>query len=113
VALHIPSTELLGNLKSRHCHFLSNSLFCHHSIFRLCVALPLEGIANKLRMPNKSDVKTTGIHYYEGFKGPTLSLAGQFLQSTWSLFGIYSVLTFCSLFSFLDFNRIPLPNLYE
>jgi len=73
VALLIPPTELLGKLKSRQDHLLSNSLFHNHSIFRLCVVLPLECIATKLRMPNKSHVKkTAGIPYYEGLKDPTL-----------------------------------------
>jgi len=57
VALLIPPTELLGNLKARQDHLLSNSLFRHNSIFRLWAFLPLECIGNKLKIPNKSHVK--------------------------------------------------------
>jgi hypothetical protein len=87
VALLIRSTELLGKLKSHQIH-----VFLTH----------------------KSHVKNRRFPLWWRFqRGSTYSLAGQFLQSTWSLCGIYSILIFCSLFSFLDFNRISLPNLYK
>jgi hypothetical protein len=71
VALLIPSTELLGNIKSLQVHFIPNSLFRHHSIVRLCVVLLLESIASKWRMPNKFHVKTRRYPLVRKFQRPS------------------------------------------